>query len=130
MRALIDSGILLDVALARRPFLANSLKVLQWAEDHGEAAIVWHSITNCAYLLEKNGREFLRGLLEIVEVVPTGKASALTGLKLPMKDLEDALQAVAAEEWKAQWIITRNTRDYRHSPVAAISARQFVQRYL
>lgn len=65
MRILIDTDVLLDVALAREPHLAASAGVLEWADSGGEAAVAWHSLTNCAYLL-KGGRGFLRSLLLLV----------------------------------------------------------------
>ena len=120
MRILIDTDVLLDVALNRKPFLEHSARVLQWAELGGEACIAWHSIANCAYLLENEGREFLTGLLSFVEVSEVGTREALDALQLPMKDLEDALQAVSARKWGAQYIVTRNLTDYGDSPIQAV----------
>lgn len=68
MRVLIDTDVLLDVALARRPHVDSSAAVLRWAETGGDAIIAWHSLANCAYLLQDNGRHFLAGRLDIVEV--------------------------------------------------------------
>ncbi len=127
MRILIDSDVLLDVALAREPHVAASAAVLEWAEAGGEAAVAWHSLTNCSYLL-KGGRPFLKKLLEFVEVAPVKTEDACNALRLPMTDLEDAFQAAAALSWKAEFIITRNLPDYRKSPVPAISPVDFLGR--
>ena len=125
MRILIDTDVLLDVALAREPHLAASAGVLEWAESGGEAAVAWHSLTNCAYLL-KGGRSFLRNLLQLVEVPETGTRDALLALDSPLADLEDAFQVAAALGWKADLIVTRNLSDYRKSPVVAISPADFL----
>lgn len=127
MRVLIDTDVLLDVALAREPHVAASLAVLEWAEKGGEAAVAWHSLANCAYLL-KGGRRFLRNLLDLVEVASVGSDDAKVAMGLPMADLEDAFQSASALAWKADLIVTRNLRDYRKSPVPAVSPGDFMKR--
>lgn len=127
MRILIDSDILLDIALAREPHVVGSAAVLEWAESGGAASVAWNSLTNCSYLL-KGGRPFLGKLLKLVEVATVGTAEAMRALALPMKDLEDAFQSAAALSWKADFIVTRNLPDYRHSPVPAISPTEFLQK--
>ena len=98
MRILLDTDVLLDVALAREPHVDHSAAVLQWAQAGGEAAVVWHSLTNCSYLL-KGGRPFLNNLLKLVDVATVGSDDARLALGLPMSDVEDAFQA-AAVAWK------------------------------
>lgn len=127
MKALIDTDVLLDVALAREPHLQHSAAVLRWAEAGGRAAVAWHSLTNCAYLLKGGGRPFLARLLRMVEVATVGSADAGRALALPMRDLEDAFQAAAALAWQADVIVTRNGADYRRSPVRAMSPAAFVK---
>ena len=128
MRALVDSDVLLDVALSRAPFAADSAAVLRWAEAGGETAVAWHSLANCAYLLKGGGRPFIERLLRLVEVAPVGTADARRALGLPMPDLEDAFQAAAALAWRADVIVTRNIGDYRRSPVVAIPPAEFLRR--
>lgn len=127
MRILLDTDVLLDVALARSGFVEASAAVLKWVEAGGEAAIAWHSIANCSYLLKAGGRNFLEMLLELVEVAPVATHEAQRALSLPMADLEDAMQAAAALAWKADYIITRNLPDYRNSPVKAIAPTTFLE---
>lgn len=129
MRVLIDTDVLLDVALAREPHLSASLAVLEWAEHGGSAAVAWHSLANCSYLL-KGGRGFLEGLLGLVEVAPVGSQDAKVAMGLPMKDLEDAFQAASALAWNADFIVTRNLPDYRQSPVKAVSPADFLKRVI
>ena len=106
MRARVDSDVLLDVALARAPFSSDSAAVLRWAEAGGEAAVAWHSLSNCAYLLKSGGRPFIERLLRLVEVAPVGTTEARRALSLPMPDLEDAFQSAAALAWSADVIVT------------------------
>lgn len=126
MRALIDTDVLLDVALAREPHLQHSAAVLRWAEAGGDAAVAWHTLTNCAYLLKSGGRPFLVRLLQLVDVAAVGPADARRALALAMSDVDDAFQAAAALAWRADVIVTRNLKDYRGSPVRALSPRAFL----
>ena len=45
-----------------------------------------------------------------------------------MRDFEDGLQAVAAEAVGAQVIVTRNTADFRRSPIPAVTPAEFLRR--
>jgi hypothetical protein len=50
-------------------------------------------------------------------------------LKLGIGDFEDALQAGAAMSWEAAFIVTRNERDFKRSPVPAISPSAYLKRF-
>ncbi|MGH8093797.1 MAG: PIN domain-containing protein [Chthoniobacterales bacterium] len=108
--------------------MTQSANVLRWAEAEGEAAVAWHSLPNCAYLLKDSGRAYLDRLLRIVEVAPVTTADALRALTLPMPDVEDAFQAAAALACGADFIVSRNTADYRRSPVPAVTPAVFLER--
>jgi len=128
MRILIDTNVLLDFAVGREPFFANSKQVLRWARDNpGEASVAWHSLSNLAYLMSGDVRGFLQDLLSYVEVPSVGTSDARRALHFPMSDIEDAMQAAAALAFRAQWIVTRNERDYRGSPVPALSPAKFLK---
>ena len=127
MKVLLDTDILLDVALRRPGFFEDSAAVLSWAEANpGEAAVAWHSLANLFYLVRLDGRKFIRELLEFVEVAPVGTEEMRAALGFPMKDLEDAMQASAALSFGARHIITRNLPDYRQSPVQALKPVVFL----
>lgn len=128
MKVLFDTDVLLDVALRRPEFFADSARVLSWAEANpGDAAVAWHTLSNLFYLVGPDGRDFIRDLLEFVEVASVGTEDMRAALGFPMKDLEDAMQASAALAFAARHIITRNLVDYRQSPVPAIKPAGFLQ---
>ena len=127
MRILVDTDILLDVALDRPEHIEASAGVLRWVEEGGDAAIAWHSIANCAYILKDDGRVFLEQLLMLVDVASVGTREARAAMALPMRDLEDALQSISAQSWDADYIITRNLSDFRKSPVRALSPTKFLR---
>lgn len=129
MKILIDCDVLLDVALKRDPFYADSARVLEWAEQHpGHAGVAWHTLANLAYFLERDARSFLADLLTFTRVATTGHENAEKALRFPMTDLEDAFQAASAVALGASFIVTRNEKDYRSSPVPAISPKAFAKK--
>jgi len=129
MKVLIDTDVLLDVALSRAPHVEKSADILRWAEASQSAFIAWHSIANCAYLLKDDHRRFLGLLLSFVTVAAVGDREARAALDYSMHDLEDALQAAAAVASGSQYIITRNLPDYRNSPIPALSPKQFLSTF-
>jgi hypothetical protein len=130
MKVLLDTDLLLDVALCRTEFFTNSAVVLKWAESNpGLAAVAWHSLSNLSYLIRPNARPFIRALLEFIEIPMAGTEAAMQAVSYPMNDFEDALQAAAALAFGARFIITRNVSDYRRSPVPAISPSAFIKEF-
>jgi len=132
MRALVDTNVFLDVLLARKGLADESQEVLDWFEDHpGDGWIAWHTLSNLYYVGWKTaGREkALAAIDEILgafEVCPVASTEARRARHLGMTDFEDALQASAAAAAHAECIVTRNTRDFRKSPVKALSPRAFL----
>ena len=132
MRLLLDTNILLDVAL-QRPGLASAgdRVVLECQAGRHQAAVAWHTISNLYYILRAQldaswARSFLSDLLRWVEVSPTSATSAQQALTFQIPDFEDALQASAALVFRAEYIVTRNSPDFRNSPVRAISPEGFL----
>jgi predicted nucleic acid-binding protein len=129
VRVLLDTDVLLDVALERQPFVEASGAVLDWAERHpGRAVVAWHSLSNLAYMIRPDARPFIADLLDFAEVAPASATAARQALRLPLGDFEDALQVAAASAAGAACIVTRNVRDYRNSPVPAVTPNGFLAR--
>ena len=105
MILLVDTDILIDVALDRRPHAAAAGELLDALERrHATGFIAWHSVANFHYLVvSKHGasatRAFLLDLLQFVQVAPTSTDGVRLAASLPMRDVEDALQVAAAVAW-------------------------------
>jgi predicted nucleic acid-binding protein len=102
-------------------------------EQH-QAWVAWHSVATLAYLIERErspavAREVVTGLLTWARVATTGHQDAVQALQLPMSDFEDALQVSAAQACGADYIITRNGRDFVQSPLPALSPDDFLTRH-
>ena len=130
MKILLDADVLIDVALARPNFVESSDRLLRQIESGAwEAGVAWHSLSNLSYLTGKKARGFIRDLVQFVEVPKAGMNEILVALNLPIKDFEDALQAAIALSFGASYVVSRNLRHYRKSPVPAISPREFLAKF-
>ena len=47
--------------------------------------------------------------------------------RLEMTDFEDAMQVAAARACGARFVVTRNTRDFRRSPIPAITPQEALE---
>lgn len=129
MKALLDTDVLLDVALRREGFYEDSAAVIDWAEAHpGSVAVAWHNLSNLFFLVRPDARGFIREILEFVEVPKVGRKEMQAALGFPMADLEDAMQAAAALAFGAEFLVTRNLTDYRRSPVPALAPAEALKR--
>ncbi|MBQ4419807.1 MAG: PIN domain-containing protein, partial [Synergistaceae bacterium] len=127
-----DTNILLDVLTEREPFYDIS-------------AIIWHkfackefsgcisslSFANMVYNMRKKltpeSIEILAvRMSDIFEFVDLNRLDIIQASKMRWKDFEDALQSVAAERIKADYIITRNIKDFDNSNVRALSPEDFL----
>lgn len=127
---LLDTDVLLDVALDREPYSAAASELLDRLERRSQAAFVaWHSVSNfyCLVAPASGGRatrDFIVELTRFVQVAEAGTEAVRYAAALPMADFEDALQVAAARACGARHIVTRNLKDYKHSPIPAISPQE------
>jgi hypothetical protein len=133
MLLLLDINIILDVVFQRPGEPASSALIGACNEQH-QAWVAWHSVATLAYLIERErnpavARELVTGLLSWARVATTGHQDAVQALRLPMSDFEDALQVSAAQACGADYIITRNGRDFVQSPLPALSPEEFLARH-
>ena len=130
---MIDTNILIDVALDRRPFSESASGLFNLLQQVGPRAYVsWHSISNFYYVVSPaiggiETRQFIIDLLRFASVPQTGTDDVLYAAQLPMRDFEDAMQVAAARVCGASHIVTRNARDYVRSPIPAIGADEAVR---
>lgn len=135
MKVLLDTGVLMDVALARENFGPDSRALIEWCQHAPQtAAVAWHTVSNLFYLLgaarsNSFARLFLGHLLEFAVVATGGTESVRHALTMQMNDFEDALQVAAAISIDAEFIITRNIADFRRSVIPVLTPRNFLVRF-
>lgn len=132
MKLLLDINVVLDALLGRAPWAAEAALLLSRVEaGHAEAYVAGHTITTIHYLLAKQlgvkkAATALSDLLRIVSVVPLADADFQQALVPGIDDFEDAVQAAAALQVGASFIVTRNQKDFEGVTVAVRSAGEVV----
>ena len=127
---LLDTDVLIDVALDRHPHSGPSSELLDQIEQGAESAyIAWHSASNLYYIVAPargglSARDFIVELTTFVSVATTDTEAIRYAAGLPMGDFEDAMQVAAARACGARHIVTRNVRDYERSPIRAIDPQE------
>lgn len=134
MKVLIDTNVILDVLCKRREFLDDSAKVFKLCEINEICGYISAlSIPNIVYIMRKElDAERIRDVIEkltfIFAVVDLRADDLKKAAKLGFKDYEDALQSVCASRIKANYIITRNIKDFENSKVKALNPSELIQR--
>jgi predicted nucleic acid-binding protein len=129
---LIDLNLILDVLQRREPFYATSARVLACAETGiVEGWVAAHSLTALFYLLAKyqstdQARVTLSELLSFLSVATVDQTVIEQALSLPYGDFEDAVQMMAAVRTGAEYLVTRNVRDYESGPLPAIQPAELL----
>lgn len=133
---LIDTDVLIDVALDRHPHSETASELLdQLEQGMGTAWVAWHSISNLYYIVSPvlgrpGTRDFIRELTRFVGVAPADAEGIRYAAELPMTDFEDAMQVAAARACGAQCIVTRNIRDYARSPISAVNPLRAIEEFI
>ena len=134
MKVLLDTNILIDVLANREGFAAPACELFKLCEvGQVEGSVYALSMANIAYILRKeldrNGIAEVIGKLGAIFAIADMKADDLKkAAQLPIADFEDALQSVCASRIKADYIITRNLKDFQHSKVKAITPSELLER--
>ena len=127
---LLDTDVLIDVALDRHPYSGPASQILDRVEHGAESAcIAWHSVSNLYYLIAPSrggvsARDFIMELTRFVAVAATDTEAVRYAAGLPMPDFEDAMQVATARACGARTIVTRNVRDYERSPIPGVSPQE------
>lgn len=134
MKVLIDTNIILDVLCNRKDFVEESSKVFKLCEVKKIMGYISAlSIANIVYIMRKEldtekVKEILEKLSLIFEVVDLKADDLKRASSLDFKDYEDAIQSAQANRIKANYIITRNIKDYNKSKVTAIKPSELIER--
>lgn len=132
VKALIDLNVILDVLQRREPFHARSAEVLALTETgQVEGWVAAHSLTTLFYIMARyhtpeQARVALTDLLAILTVAPVDQNVIRQALGLPYPDFEDAVQMMAAVGCGAEYVITRNPRDFRAGPLPVLQPAELL----
>ena len=133
MTVLIDTNVILDVLLRRENFIEKSSDVLLLSEKKiingyvtASAVTDIYYITNATYKDRQKTMNLLKELLKTVNIAAVTGEEIYRAVNLDWNDFEDAVQYTAGEHIQADYIITRNTRDYAGTDIPAIQPADFL----
>jgi predicted nucleic acid-binding protein len=123
VRLLFDTNVLLDLVLAREPWVAEAAALLdRSARGEVEGYVAAHAVTTIHYLVERArtravALSTIGDLLSIVDVASVGRDDIQRALTLGLKDFEDAVQVAAALGVGADYLVTRDAKHFRSAPI-------------
>lgn len=134
MKVLIDTNIILDVLCKRQEFYEDSARIFKLCEVKKITGVISAlSIPNIMYILRKEldadkTKEVLDNLMLIFSVADLKADDLKKAADMKFKDFEDAIQSACASRIKANYIVTRNIKDFSESKVTAIKPTELLER--
>ncbi len=132
MRLLIDGNIVLDVLQNREPHIGDSAKIWKLCEiNQTEGYVSALTFSNLVYVMRKELtpekiNEVLKSLGLIFRFSDLTVSDMTKAADLQWDDFEDALQSVTAERIHADFIITRNVKDFKESKTPTFTPTEFL----
>ena len=123
LKLLVDTNVLLDVILDRKGLKGDAALVLDAIEDgRAEGYVAAHAVTTIHYIVKRaNGTQAaataIADVLSLCEVVPIDAADFHRALAMGLKDFEDAVQVAAALRVGADYLVSRNEKDFKSAPI-------------
>jgi len=132
-KVLLDTNVVIDYLLEREPFVDDAEEVIRYTVDYeSNPAMSASAVTDVFYVISRYTKsrdasiKLLDKLLFYVRVVDTLANDVYCALGSDMEDYEDAVVAQVALSGRFDYIVTRNTRDYKYGPVPAITPKELL----
>jgi predicted nucleic acid-binding protein len=132
MRVVLDTNIILDIALRREPHFLDSSGVFMKIDSSVVYGFVTATTITDIYYISKKEKghqvsiDFITNLIEIIDVIGVDRQVIIESLLSKITDFEDAVQSVSAILNNIDYIITRNQKDFSESEVKAITPKEFL----
>lgn len=134
MKVFIDTNILIDFLAAREPFAEEAMALFQLADnDEIELMVSDLTIINTIYILRRmhyglseiyDSLDNIRPLLTITSM---GATVVDRCLQHRSDDFEDEMQYFSAVDANADYIITRNKKDFDFGDSAVMTPQEFFE---
>lgn len=135
MKLMIDTNILLDVLLDRKPYSDASAMIWRICEaKEAEGCISSLSFANIVYVLrrkidKRSIMDMITDLSLIFRFEELEQGDLYAAAACQWDDFEDAIQFATAVRIKADCIITRNKKDFAGSIVPVMTPEEFLSVY-
>jgi predicted nucleic acid-binding protein len=132
VKVLIDTNVILDVLLARKPHVEASTGVLALVEEGQIQGLVGATtITTIHYLCTKavgrrKAKEHIGHLLSLVEVAPVTRVVLVDALASKLVDYEDAVLHEAGRHIGVDGIVTRDPKGFSNGTLPVFLPEEFL----
>nr|VFJ44222.1 MAG: Predicted nucleic acid-binding protein, contains PIN domain [Candidatus Kentron sp. FW] len=133
MKVLIDTNVILDIALNRKPFVGHAVLFIKAAGQRMIPLFMTATtVTDLYYIIRKEkgkaiALSFIEELLQFVDVASVDKNIVMEALRLEVPDFEDAIQVYSAKQAAITVIVTRNENDFAGSGLDVQSPQSFLE---
>ena len=134
-KVLLDTNIVLDIALKRDPFYDESFHIFSLINKKKiKAYITTTSITDIYYIVKKKlnhnlSIQFIEDLISVVSLINVTEKTILSAIETKNNDFEDAIQFLAAHENSLNLIITRDKKGFLNSELKVLNPTEFLNTY-
>lgn len=134
MRIIIDTNVIIDIFSKREPWFQDSYaalrKVLQ--DENSICMLSASAVTDIFYLLRKAiGKEKTKLVIEqlsrMTRIADVQDADIQRALNSSLSNFEDAVVDAVAYRHEADYILTRNVKDFNDSYISAITPSDFLK---
>ena len=132
MRVLVDTNIVLDVLLARQPFVGRAAEVFGLVErSRVEGLLCATTVTTIDDLLSQAmprpaARPILRKLMDLFDIASVNRTVLEGAFQSRVTDFEDAVLEQAGRLAGAEMIVTRNQSDFRQACLKVLGPDEFL----
>jgi len=130
VKVLVDTNVVLDVLLDRRPHSGDAAHIFKLVEEGRlQGLLCATTITTIDYLLiqslsRSDARKHLAQLIRLFDIAPVNRAVIERAMRSRITDFEDAVLEQAAVLAGAEAIITRNAKDFAQGATVVLDPRQ------
>lgn len=133
MTAVIDTCVIIDVLQDRKPFSESAMEILLAVSNRELSGVLTaKAITDIFYILQRSlhdadaVKQQISKLFILFDIEDTKGLDCRLALDSDMADFEDSVMSQTAKRINADFIVTRNLKDYKHSLVPAVSPEEFL----
>lgn len=134
MMVLFDTCVILDYLMRREPFAKDAKELVRYVTDYNiEGIVTVKSIMDIHYILknhyhdELKVRKILMDLSEIFEITDSLTYCCLKSFNSKINDFEDALMSQTGEVLGVDYLVTRDTKDYKKSKLKVKTPKELIK---
>lgn len=127
IKVLFDTNVVLDVLLDRKPYAEASAAAWAAVETGiSKGLLAAHAVTTIHYLVRKEvgaakASRIMSAILRVFDIAAVDGPVIQEALEMSFSDFEDAVTAASARRAGCGYIVTRDPKGFRGSPVRPLT---------